>query len=139
VGNVTPRTCELGTPGPLRDRLVLAVLEGRKTATTSLLAEWEHEQEPLPAVGERQTVVASDGTPVAVIELLDVAVTALADADPRLAVDEGEGCRSVSEWRAAHTRFWMEEVVPRLPGAPPVGDDTLIVVERFRVVSRSSG
>jgi uncharacterized protein YhfF len=33
------RICEFGFPGPLRDRLVDAVLSGVKTATSSLLAD----------------------------------------------------------------------------------------------------
>ena len=40
------------------------------------------------------------------------------------------------EWRAAHERFWSEEVIPRLPPgwAGPLADDTEVVVERFRLV-----
>jgi uncharacterized protein YhfF len=34
---------ELGFPGPLRDQLVAAVLDGSKTTTTGLLADHEHE------------------------------------------------------------------------------------------------
>lgn len=47
--------CEFAFPGPLRDRLVGAVLRGEKTATCSLLVEWE--SEPLPVVGERHAVI----------------------------------------------------------------------------------
>lgn len=32
---------EFAFPGPLRDRLVAAVLDGSKTATTGLVAEYE--------------------------------------------------------------------------------------------------
>ena len=35
-------------PGPLRDMLVAAVLDGRKTATTGLVADYEHGDEALP-------------------------------------------------------------------------------------------
>lgn len=51
--------CEFGVPGPLRDRLVEVVLLGKKTATSSLLVEWEHEGVPLSDVGERSTVINS--------------------------------------------------------------------------------
>ncbi len=102
-------------PGALRDRLVGAVLRGEKTATSSLLVEWKHDEEPLPVIGERQTVVDSDGRPVAVIELMAVEVIRLADADLRLVVEEGEGFAGVAEWRKDHERFWSEEVLPTLP------------------------
>jgi uncharacterized protein YhfF len=44
--------CEFASPGPLRDRLVGAVLRGEKTATSSLLVEWELERAPVPPKGE---------------------------------------------------------------------------------------
>jgi uncharacterized protein YhfF len=121
----------------VRDRLVDAVLRGEKTATSSLLAEWEADGEPLPAVGDRLTVIDSDERPVAVIELTAVDVIRLGDADKALADDEGEGFKTVSEWRQGHERFWRSQVISKLP-APLAGglsDDTRIVVERFRLVS----
>ena len=39
---------EFAFPGPLRDRLVAAVLAGEKTTTTGTVADYEHEGEPLP-------------------------------------------------------------------------------------------
>jgi uncharacterized protein YhfF len=130
------RLCEFAVPGPLRDRLVDAVLRGAKTATSSLKVEWEEDGDPLPQVGERQTVVDSENRPVAVIEIVAVDVIRLGDADLRLAVEEGEGFRSVAEWREAHERFWNDEVKPHIPGrfAWRLDDDTQIVVERFRLV-----
>jgi uncharacterized protein YhfF len=131
------RVCEFAFPAPLRDRLVDAVLRGEKTATSSLLVEWEIENEPLPVVGERQTVVDSKGEPVGVIELTAMEVIRLADAGPDLAREEGEGFENVAEWRDAHERFWTEEVIPKLPRdrVTSLTDETLVVVERFRLVS----
>ncbi len=90
------RDCEFGFPGPLRDRLVAAVLRGEKTATSSLLLEWQLEDEPLPKAGERQKVIDSAGAPVAVIEIVSVEVIRLADAR----LDSGtRGRRGVFERR----------------------------------------
>src|SRR5205823_712878 len=50
---------ELGAPGPMRDRLVAAVLSGRKTASSSLLADWQREGEPLAVAGQQRVVVDS--------------------------------------------------------------------------------
>ena len=122
-------------PGPARDRLLDAVLRGQKTATSSLLAQWEAEGKELPEVGERRQVLDSDENPVATIELTAVEVIRLADADLDLAQDEGEGFNTVTEWRRDHERFWREEAIPRLSGplAVELTDETLIVVERFRL------
>jgi uncharacterized protein YhfF len=123
-------------PGPMRDRLVDAVLEGRKTASSSLLAEWVLDDQELPAVGDRREVLDSDDNPVGVIETTAVDVIRLGDVDVALAHAEGEGFESVLDWRQAHERFWTEEVMPRLPKslAGPLTDEAKIVVVRFRLV-----
>lgn len=117
----------------MRDRLVAALLRGEKTATSSLLEEWEVDRDPLPVAGERLEVVDSDEKRVAVIEVLAVDVIRIGDADADLAREEGEGFSTVAEWREAHERFWNEEVIPKLPNATALTDDTRIVVERFRL------
>ncbi len=127
---------ELGMPGPLRDRLVGAVLAGEKVATSSLLLQHEDEGEALPQPGERRLMVDSSSVAVAVVEVLDVYIIRLGDADLQLALDEGEGFRSVEEWRDAHEAFWRECVRPSLrnPEKWSLDDDAEVVVERFRVL-----
>ncbi|WP_329277042.1 ASCH domain-containing protein [Streptomyces sp. NBC_00691] len=126
----------LAFPGPLRDRLVAAVLSGEKVATTGLLVEYEVEAEDLPEPGERSALIDSDGREVAVVEVTEVEVLPLGEADLGLALDEGEGFLSVPEWRAAHERFWHSEEMREGLGDPGfvVDDSTMVVVERFRVV-----
>ncbi|MEV5596412.1 ASCH domain-containing protein [Streptomyces sp. NPDC052496] len=129
---------EFAFPGPLRDRLVAAVLSGAKTTTTGLLADYEHEGDPLPRAGERYQVPDSDGRPVAVIEVTEVRVLRLADVDLRHAVDEGEGNETVADWRADHESYWHGPEMRAALGDPDfrVDDDTQVVAERFRVVER---
>ncbi len=120
----------------MRDTLVASVLSGEKTATSSLLVQYEDDGEALPKVGEARVMVDSAERSVAVVEIAEVRVIRLGDADLQLALDEGEGFRSVAEWRSAHERFWAQEVKPTLsnPAALHLDDDTRVVVERFRVV-----
>ncbi|MFJ8661695.1 ASCH domain-containing protein [Streptomyces sp. NPDC093795] len=126
----------LAFPGPLRDRLVAAVLSGEKVATTGLLVEYEIENEELPEPGERSALIDSDGREVAVVEVTEVQVLPLGEADLRLALDEGEGFLSVADWREAHERFWHSAEMREGLGDPgfTVDDSTMVVVERFRVV-----
>jgi uncharacterized protein YhfF len=116
------------------------VLCGEKVATSSLLLQYENEGEPPPQPGDRRVIVDSSGAPVAVVELRDVGVIRLGDADLQLALDEDEGFTSVEEWRAAHVAFWDESVRPGLhhPGEWRLDDDTKVVVERFRVNNEAS-
>ena len=127
---------EFAFPGPLRDQLVAAILDGRKTTTSGLVADYEHENEALPHPGLRQAVIDSAGQRVAVIEITAVRVVRLADVDLAHAVGEGEGYATVAEWRAGHERFWHSAEVRESLGDPgfTVNDDTLIVAESFRLV-----
>lgn len=125
---------EFAFPGPLRDALVAAVLDGSKTTTSSLLVDYESNDEPLPEVGSRQAVVGSAGRPVAVIETTGVRVLRLADVDLAHALGEGEGFTSVAEWRADHEHFWHSPEVRAELGADfKVRDDTLVVAHAFRL------
>ncbi|MFD7861208.1 ASCH domain-containing protein [Streptomyces sp. NPDC057682] len=128
----------LAFPGPLRDRLVAAVLDGRKVSTTGLLAEYEREKEELPPVGERSALIDSEGREVAVVEVTEVRIVRLGDIDRQHVVDEGEDHTSVAAWREDHERFWHGEEMREALGDPgfTVDDDTHVVAERFRVVER---
>ena len=129
---------EFAFPGPLRDQLVAAILDGSKTTTSGLVADYEHEGESLPQPGERQVVVDSAGRPVTVIEIVAVRVLRLKDVDLAHAIGEGEGYTSVAEWRAGHETFWHSQEMREALDDPDftVDDDTLVVAEEFRVVGR---
>jgi uncharacterized protein YhfF len=134
-----PRICEFGFPGPLRDRLVAAVLAGTKTATTALLAEYLAESEAPPAIGELQTVIDSRGRPVATIEITGCEIRELAAVDDAIARAEGEDYATAAGWRREHERFWREEVIPGWAFAtepPEIDDATPVVVQWFRVTER---
>lgn len=127
---------EFGFPGPLRDQLVTAILSGTKTTTTGLVADYELEGEPLPRPGLRQAVVDSVGNRVAVIETTAVRVIRLGDVDLAHALGEGDGYRSVAEWRAGHEHFWHSAAMRAALGDPEftVSNDTLVVAQTFRLL-----
>lgn len=127
---------EFAFPGPLRDQLVAAILDGSKTSTTSTVVEYAIEDEPFPQVGARNVVVDSFDKPVAVIETTHVQQRPLGQVDLDHARDEGEGYISVAEWRAGHEDFWHGPEMREALGDPAftVDDSTLLVLERFRLV-----
>ena len=129
---------EFGFPGPLRDRLVAAILSGEKTSTTGLHEEYVREGTPVGAVGDRELVVDSAGRGVAIIETTEVEVKRMGDVDLAFAIDEGEGFETLEQWRDAHVRFFTSPEMVSLLGEPPVAidDDTLVACFRFRVVER---
>lgn len=131
---------EFGFPGTdLRRRLVAAVLSGEKTATAGLLVDLERDGDQPPQPGQRYAVVDFDDRPVGVIETVEVRVVPMVEVDLQFAIDEGEGFGSVAEWRSAHERFfgsYIDEIRAGLddPGWE-LNDETMIVCERFRLVS----
>ncbi|HTZ28002.1 MAG TPA: ASCH domain-containing protein [Streptosporangiaceae bacterium] len=132
---------EFAFPGPLRDQLVAAILDGSKTTTTGLVADYEHEGEPLPQPGQREAVVDSAGDRVAVIETTAVRVIRLGDVDLAHALGEGEGYGSVAQWRAGHEQFWHSAEMREALGDPDfaVSDDTLVVAQTFRLLGTWEG
>ena len=129
---------EFAFAGPLRDRLVAAILEGTKTTTASTLVEYEVDGEALPVVGTRQTVIDSGDVPVAVIEITAVEFVRLASVALQHALDEGEGYTTVAQWRSAHEAFWQSEAMRAHLCDPhfSMDDETLVVLERFRLLER---
>lgn len=127
-------------PGPLRDELTALALAGTKTTTASLLVDFEVEGASLPTPGKREVLVDSIDRPVAVVETVECRVARLADVDDQHAIDEGEGYASAAEFRVAHERFWNSYIDDLRTSLGDPGfvldDDTLVVLERFRIVER---
>jgi uncharacterized protein YhfF len=128
---------EFAFPGPLRDQLVAAILDGTKTTTTGLVEDYEREGEPLPRPGDREVVIDSAGDPVALIEVVAARVVRVGDVDLAHAIGEGEGYASVADWRAGHEAFWHSAQMREEVGDPSftVNDDTLAVATEFRMVT----
>ena len=129
---------EFAFPGPLRDQLVRAIVDGSKTSTTSLVDGYELDDEPLPEIGGRGVVVDSAGQPVCIIETTAVRIARLSDVDEQHARDEGEGYETVSDWRRGHEQFWHspEHIAEMSTPDYRVTDATVAVLVRFRVVRR---
>jgi uncharacterized protein YhfF len=98
------------------------VLRGEKTATAGLPEPGEDHGVP----GDRCLLLGFDDEPVGIVELTEVRVVPAGEIDLQFARDEGEGFRSLDEWREAHERFFER----------PLPDDTPIVAIRFRLVER---
>ena len=125
-------------PGQLRDELTHALLDGRKTATSSLRVEYGDDGDPLPRVGERSVVVDSHNRPVAIIETVSSSVVRLADVPDDHARAEGEGYEDTVGYRRSHEEFWRANLdeLRREAGSPSfdINDDTEVVLEQFRLV-----
>jgi len=116
-----------GNDPEMADELGLLVRDGPKRATTSLLAEYEDDDEPIPSVGDLSIVLDGRGDPLCVIRTVEVEVRAFGLVDDAFAWVEGEGDRSLAYWRDAHIRFFASQ-------DRPVDDDTPVVLETFELL-----
>ena len=123
------RSLELGPRRTeLRRTLVAAVLRGEKIATASLREDYEPDtEEAMPRPGERFMLLGFEDEPLGLVQIGEARVVRAADVDMRFARDEGEGFKTVSDWRAAHERAWADRLIT---------DDTQIVCEWFTLVER---
>ena len=123
---------KFGNSERLADHCAAQVLAGDKTATSSLLWEYEQTNKPLPRPGDLFVMLNWAGQPLAVVETTEVAIVPFADVDETLAWEYGEGDRTLAWWREHMWDYYVtvecaalgREARPEMP----------LVFERFRVV-----
>ncbi|MCC3300710.1 ASCH domain-containing protein [Arthrobacter sp. zg-Y895] len=120
-----------GDSPALADELLALVLDGRKRATSSHVAEYVAEGEPLPRIGIHWIVCDGAGAPKAILRTTELRLGTFADADEAFAYDEGEDDRSLASWQREHRKFWERTAAAR--GGSWSEEDEL-VFERFEVV-----
>ncbi|MEO7663493.1 MAG: ASCH domain-containing protein [Candidatus Limnocylindrales bacterium] len=117
-----------GEPIPaLMTELGLLVRDGPKRATASRMSDFDTGAEPMPMVGEHSVILDGEGRPLCIIRTASLEVRAFGDVDEAFAWDEGEGDRTLADWRQGHLGYFKEI------GAP-VDDSTQMLLERFAKV-----
>jgi uncharacterized protein YhfF len=100
----------------------------KKTASCSLKAAWEYDDEPFPNIGALTIVTDWDEVPVCIIKTTAVTIAKFKEVTPEFAKAEGEGDGSYEWWRKAHINFFTAY-------ANEIGcqfsEDSELVLERF--------
>ncbi len=112
----------------MADQLGQLVLQGIKTATTSLKAQYEKDGEPLPKVGDQSIILDSKNRQLCQIEITDVTVMPFSQVDEDFAIAEGEGDLSLSYWREAHINFFSQYC--------DFHEEMEVVLEKFKVIKK---
>jgi uncharacterized protein YhfF len=115
----------------LADELGQLIVQGVKTATCSVLWEWEAKGSPLPEVGLMTIVLNGRNQPLCIIETTEVTIRPFNEVDEQFAYEEGEDDRSLAAWRREHWRYFSR-VLPKI--GKTVTQDMPLVCERFHVV-----
>jgi uncharacterized protein YhfF len=111
-----------GDSPELADELLELVLIGNKTATCWAAKEGDKGV----VVGKRWIVKDGQGRASAVLETIEVVRRRFGEIDAAFAHDEGEGDRTLADWREAHTDYFTR----RSEFSP----DMELYCERFRLV-----
>ena len=107
------------------------VVKGHKRATALWPEVARLKNETIPTPGLVSVVTDGFGIPACVIQTERVDELPFADTDERCANDEGEGDRSLADWREGHRAYFARE---GKEAGLAFGDQTIIMVERFRVL-----
>ena len=78
---------QIGNSPEAADEGAALITQGVKTATSSLLWEYQATHKPLPAVGSLSIVTDGRGAPVCVVATLTVEMKSFADVDAAFAYD----------------------------------------------------
>ena len=109
------------------------VLQGKKTATASLVWEYEEKPEDAPVVDGYSVVTDFDGNPKCVVRTTELRVLPFNQVDAQFAFDEGEGDQSLDYWRAVHWDYFSRRCA-EVGKEPSV--EMLVNCERFALLYR---
>ncbi|AXT85980.1 ASCH domain-containing protein [Aeromicrobium sp. A1-2] len=127
---VAPPAWSFGGSPEQADELLGLVLDGTKTATASALWDYEHDDEPIPRVGDLSIVLDGADHPRGLLETTHVDVVPFDQVDAEHADLEGEGDRTLDYWRECHEQFFRTHASHTRGFSPTMP----VVLERFRVL-----
>lgn len=131
MGMVEPPAWSFGADPEQANELLSLVLAGTKTATASAAASYGSDGAPMPEVGDLSIILDGRGRPRALIATTDVQVCRFDEVDAEHAAAEGEGDRSLEDWREVHEVFLTEELA-RV--GQQFDSGTAVVLERFQLL-----
>jgi uncharacterized protein YhfF len=95
-----------GNTPEMANELVALVLEGKKTATSSLLRAYQGYEDEIPRVGVYSVICDGSNRPKCVVFYTNTSVCRFNEVTEQHAYEEGEGDRSLDYWRKAHHEFF---------------------------------
>jgi uncharacterized protein YhfF/GNAT superfamily N-acetyltransferase len=120
-----------GDSPALAHELVELVLHGPKRATAGLAEFNEGRPDLQPVPGGYSVVTEHDGTPRAVIRTTTVERRPFRAVDAAFAWDEGEGDRTLADWRDGHRRYFARELAAL---GRDFDEGLLVDLERFELL-----
>jgi uncharacterized protein YhfF len=110
-----------GDTPQMADELALLVIGGVKTGTS-----WHQSEGQQTQVGQKHVVLDGEGSPVAIIETVELRLLSYDEVDEAFAYDSGEDDRTLSSWRAGYRNYYERQ--------GKYAPDMLLYCERFKVI-----
>lgn len=111
--------------------LAAFVVEGVKTATASLLETNKLLPEKAPITDGYSVVTNFEGEPMCVIQTTEIRHLPFGEVDSMFAYDEGEGDRTLEDWREAHRAYFTREAAEM---GFEFDENSIVCCERFRLL-----
>ena len=122
---------QIGSTPAQADQGASLILSGKKTATSSLLWEYDQSGKPKPSTGALSVVEDGECNAVCVVETTWVQVIPFSEVDESFARDYGETDGTIKNWYEEFEDYYWKvcESMNR-----ELTDDAPLVCERFRVI-----
>lgn len=120
-----------GDSSEMADDLARLVMAGTKRATAGLVWSYEESGKGVPKPGDLSIVTNSKGTPLCVIETLQVDILPFEAVTAEFAAVEGEGDGSLEYWRRVHLDYFTRECER---AKRQFTSEMPVACERFKVV-----
>ena len=120
-----------GNSQKMARELAELVTSGKKRATASLVEFNEKHPEIAPVDDGFSVVTDYEGVPLCVIQTTEIRFLPFDEVGAQFAFDEGEGDRTLEDWREGHQRYFTKEAVEY---TLEFNEKSLIVCERFKLL-----
>ena len=128
------RFCEsfrIGSDDEDADEGARLILSGEKTATSSLLWEYENRGKPLPKVGALSVVEDGGRKPTCVVQTTWIEVVPFSEVDAKFAREYGESDGTLEGWCKMFWEYYSDAC--KVMGCK-MSKETPLVCERFQVI-----
>ncbi|MEG0267642.1 MAG: ASCH domain-containing protein, partial [Carnobacterium sp.] len=107
-----PDNYNLMTFGDTQDKAnqsAALVLEGLKTAKTSLLLDYQRSEKSVPQEGSYSLILDGNNQAIGIVQLLKIAILPFDEVSDEWAYEEGEGDRTLKGWREFYQDYFQEQ------------------------------
>jgi uncharacterized protein YhfF len=120
-----------GNTSEMAKELAGLVMQGKKTATASLVEFNQNHLESAPIDKGYSIITDFEGSPLCVIQTTEIRQLPFEEVDAEFAFKEGEGDQTLNYWRAVHWQYFTKEAANF---GLEFNEKTLVCCEQFILV-----